>query len=216
MEHVHFNDNQKKLVTTIPIKDDKSLKIIHQSKKSLIALIKKEASLVDQEKTGFFKILKHRRTKLNQKLQFIATKIHDLQLQNLILYIQASHQNIQSSSTIQEEVSLCLNEHNNLLYTYHTMVKTSQKAQKLAKYGLNNDTTTLFPCELTYERIKTKSLDYFLTIKNNNILFIDILKPYIERLAKGQNELFSAKLLLNDQQRKKHYQIAKKRFTQTI
>ncbi len=179
---------------------------------------------MDQEKSKnmikaeLCRTVKHQRKILNKKLQFIATKIHDQQLDNLTMDIQKSHQKIQNASTVQEEVSLCLNEHNHLLHIYLNIIKISQKAQKLAEYGLISNKLTLFSDELypTYESIRNESNNFFITIQNNNTQFINILTPFIELLTNERNQLLAAKLLLNDQQRKEYYQIAKKRFTQTI
>ena len=226
MEHVHLSDNKShnKRANAIQLNDTKILQIIHRSKKLLIDITQKEPLLIDQKKsknptkTEFFKTVKRQRRKLNRKLKFLATKIYDQQLENLTMYLQESHQKIQSAQTIQEEVSLCLNEHNHFLHIYLTMIKISQQAQQLAEYGLAANKLTLFSTKSypTYESIKNKSFNFFLTIKNNNTQFIDILTPLIECVTNERNQLLAAKLLLNDQQRREHYQIAKKRFTQTI
>ncbi|SRR6266852_9988691 len=98
------------------------------------------------------------------------------------------------------------------------MIRTSQRAQALAEYGLISHKLALSSAQLypRYESIKNKSNSFFLTIQNNNIQFINILTPFIERSTNERDQLLAAKLLLNDQQRRKQYQLAKKRFNQTI
>jgi len=208
------NTKTEKLILPIKLYDIETLKIINKSEKLLTKITEKEILFIEQvsskksKKNETFNALIHLRGKLNKKLKFLATNIHNMQLLDMIRYQHQVHQEIKNTSELKKELKLCVQEHRHLIKSCLTMIKESEQAQQLAEHGLRiNENTPLFPeSDAEYELLKHESNGFFLDIENTHQNYIETLIATALVLIDEQDELLSTKVsLIKEEQQNKTF-----------